>query len=250
MSTHMLLDGNITITHAPADLLRKVREGNTWKNPAFWEAIRQGRNTHDIAAEVTAYRETPDGLVLPRGYLADLLALAPDCQVSDRRTDVLAGFPPLHGVTLRDYQERAVTGALESEQGLIEAPTGAGKTLIGLALLSRLGRRALVLTHSRELARQWREVIATRLNVAAGMVGAGSWSEGEAVTVAMLQTLHRNPERAHELGAGYGVVLVDECHHLPAATFSEVASWLPARFRYGLSATPQRRDGLDVLTRV
>ncbi|CAK0741720.1 ATP-dependent DNA helicase UvsW [Gammaproteobacteria bacterium] len=247
-SSHkVLLHCELTITVAPADLVRIVQEANTYPNPAYLEATRSGRSTRGIDCEIRTYQDLDGTMVLPRGYFADLLALSPDFQVEDRRTDVRVDFPLLQGVTLRSYQERAISDALKAEQGVIEAPTGAGKSLTGLGLLSHLGHRALLMVHSRELARQWREVIATRLGIEAGMVGAGQWEEGEIVTVAMLQTLHRNPERTRDMGKGYGVTLLDECHHVPALTFAEVLSWLPARYRYGLSATPHRRDGLDVL---
>ncbi|CAK0744426.1 conserved hypothetical protein [Gammaproteobacteria bacterium] len=244
----VLLHGTLTITGAPASLVGAVQSANTYPNPVYLEATRSGRSTRGIDREIKTYQDLDGKMVLPRGYLADLLTLDPACfRVEDRRADIQTDFPLLQEVTLRLYQERAVSSALETEQGVIEAPTGAGKSLAGLALLSRLGRRALVVVHSRELARQWREVITARLGIEAGMVGAGQWDEGNTLTVAMLQTLHRNPERTREMGTGYGATLVDECHHVPASTFAEVLSWLPARYRYGLSATPHRRDGLDVL---
>ena len=242
-----LLRCDLTITAAPAALMDAVQEANTYPNPLYLEASRSGRCTRGMDPEIRTYQDLDGAMVLPRGYLADFLTLAPDFQVEDCRTDIRVDFPLLQGVTLRQYQERAISDALKAEQGVIEAPTGAGKSLTGLGLLSQLGCRALLVVHSRELARQWRGVISTRLGIEAGMIGASQWDEGEIITVAMLQTLYRNPERTREMGKGYGLTLLDECHHVPALTFAEVFSWLPARYRYGLSATPHRRDGLDVL---
>ncbi len=244
--TKAVLTANLSLTALPPDLLRTVLAANTWPNPAYQEAVRMGRSIYGLGREVCAYQETVDGVLLPRGYLSDLLAIAPECQVDDRRTDIRVDFPELRA-TLRPYQEAAVSQALATEDGIVEAPTGAGKTLIGLATLARLGRRALILVHANELARQWHRVIATYLEINAGIIGRGKWAEGSAITIATLQTLHRNLERTKKTGEGYGAVLVDECHHVPASTFAEVLSHIPVRFRYGLSATPHRRDGLDVL---
>ncbi|CAK0775983.1 ATP-dependent DNA helicase UvsW [Gammaproteobacteria bacterium] len=241
------LDGNITISGTEPESTRRVMEANTYANPKYSEAIRQGRSVRWIDHEIRTYQETDCGLVLPRGYLSELRTFEPNCRIEDHRTDAVASFPAPQGVTLRPYQLTAVEEALKAEQGIIQAPTGSGKTVMGMSLLARLNRRALVLTHSTELAKQWQEVIRQRLGIEAGIIGGGKWTEGEIITVAMLQTLHRNPERTRQIAKSYGVTLNDEVHHVCATTFAEVLSWLPARYRYGLSATPHRRDGLDVL---
>ena len=244
--TKAILTASLCLTDPSPELLRTVLAENTWPNPAYQEASRMGRSVYGLAREVCAYQETVNGLLLPRGYLSDLLALAPECRLEDQRTDVLVDFPPLRA-QLRPYQETAVTKALHVEDGIVQAPTGAGKTLIGLATLARLGRRALILVHANELAQQWRRVIDACLGIEAGNIGSGKWAEGAVITLATLQTLHRNLARTREMSARYGAVLVDECHHVPATTFAEVLSQIPVRFRYGLSATPHRRDGLDIL---
>ncbi len=240
------LTATIRITDPSADLLRTMVAENTWPNPAYQEAVRMKRSVYGLDRDIVAYQHTSDGLILPRGYLSDLLALVPECPLDDQRKDVLAVFPPFQA-KLRGYQEAAVEKLLCDQDGIVEAPTGAGKTLIGLAALSILGRRALVLVHANELAQQWRRVIKAFFDTEPGMIGGGKWQEGTIFTIATLQTLHRNLERAQQTAEGYGAVLVDECHHVPASTFAEVLSYLPVKFRYGLSATPHRRDGLDVL---
>jgi len=245
------LSGTLKLTDASPELAELVLSANTYSNPAYAEALRVGRSVWRVPAEICTYRddrECDGNIVLPRGYLSELLTLLPKgTPLEDGRTQAKVPFPEFQGVTLRPYQKKVVVAASKAEQGVICAPTGSGKTLMGLALLSHLKHRTLVVVHSKELAKQWREVIHDRLGIAAGFIGDGKWTEGEVITIGMLQTLHRNPERTCEMAAQYGTTLVDEVHHVPATTFAEVLSWLPTRYRYGLSATPHRRDGLDVL---
>lgn len=245
----LILDGELTVCGADSRLVESIRKDNTYPNPARAEAERHGRPCHHLPRLIQTYREVAEGLIVSRGYLGDLLRVRLELYVAiqDRRTTALVGLTELDGVSLRDYQSRSVQAAVRYEQGIIQAPTGAGKTIIGLELLRRQGQRALILLHSRELLRQWREEIRRLLRIEAGIVGGGQWIEGEAITLAMLQTLSRNPERTRELAKGYRLVLVDECHHIPAQTFGQVMAWMPCKYRYGLTATPHRRDGLHVL---
>jgi len=249
--TSIYLAGTLTLTGALPELANLVITANTYINPAYKEALRVGRSVWKIPSEICTYqdnRELNGDIVLPRGYLSEILPLLPDnSRIEDGRTNAKVAFPALQNVILRSYQKKVVSTTLKVEQGIICAPTGSGKTIIGLSLLAHLKHRALVVVHSKELAKQWVEVIGDKLGVIAGFIGDGKWREGEIITVTMLQTLHKNPERTRALAANYGATLVDEVHHVPAATFAEVLSWLPARYRYGLSATPHRRDGLDVL---
>ena len=152
--------------------------------------------------------------------------------------------------TLRPYQSAVVDAATERGSGVIVAPTGAGKTCIGCALMSAHDTPALVLVHSRDLADQWVERVRQFLGVEAGIVGYGKRKNGEPgdearVVVASLQTLARwGWFETHEWGQRFGLVIQDEAHHAPANTYLNVLYGLAGRFRYGLTATPERADGL------
>jgi hypothetical protein len=96
------------------------------------------------------------------------------------------------------------------------------------------------------LLAQWRERLATHLGVDAGQIGVGKQSPTKIVDIAMVQTVTRN-ERAADLLDGYGLVVIDECHHVPAPTVERAVRNLDARRWLGLTATPQRPDGLKVI---
>lgn len=197
-----------------------------------------------------AYSQDNERLSLPRGYIDRLLEMckksAIEFEVEDGCIECPASFHPLKGIALRSYQQRAVGAALRHEQGVIVSPTGSGKSLIGLEIIRKRQQKALILVHRKELAQQWIAVIKERLDINSGFIGDGKWHIGNEITVAMVQTLGMKQE-ALELSLVFGLVLVDEMHHLPCESFYEVLGLFFARYRYGLSATPQRRDGLEDL---
>ena len=193
--------------------------------------------------EISLWRQEGDELIVPRGdFLQNNLDLFEGAIVVDGRVDVPAEFQLLNNITLRDYQEE------RRSIGIIQLPPGAGKTITALELIRRKGQRAIILTHSRELMRQWQDEIKKLMNIEAGTIGGSGWCEGEQVTIAMLQTLFRLPEKLQELVGGYGLVLVEEAHHVgEAETYNEVLNQFPALYRFGITATPFKRSGLDIL---
>lgn len=145
------------------------------------------------------------------------------------------------------YQSEAVEAFLESGHGVVEAPCGAGKTGIGTFLAARLSGRVLVVCHTLELVRQWRDRLATWLpGVTVGQLGGGKKPKEEDIVVASLQTMARwKWGELEAFGRPFDLLICDECHHVPAETWIRVVAALPCRWRLGLTATPKRKDGLE-----
>ncbi|WAR44712.1 DEAD/DEAH box helicase [Methylomonas rapida] len=144
---------------------------------------------------------------------------------------------------LRDYQQRFVSNAMQAGGGVMVAATGSGKTVSGIALAAQLQQRCLILVKSKDLAEQWRAAIEQFTGLNAGLIGSGKDTEGEQFTIATVQTLvKRDLSRLN-----YGMAIADECHNAPASQFYQVINGLNCRYKFGLSATPQRRDGLEMM---
>jgi hypothetical protein len=136
---------------------------------------------------------------------------------------------------------------LRHDIGVLQAPTAFGKTVVAAAILARRGMNTLVLVHRAELLRQWQERLQTFLDVppeAIGCIGGGKAKPTGQLDIAVMQSLVRKGE-VNPLVQTYGQVIVDECHHIAAASFEAILRQVKARYVLGLSATLVRRDGLQ-----
>jgi superfamily II DNA or RNA helicase len=118
--------------------------------------------------------------------------------------------------------------------------------VVGTYLVAARARNTLILVHRQPLLDQWVAQLGMFLGLdpkAIGQIGAGKRRPTGRLDVAMLQSLVREG-RVDDVVAGYGHVIVDECHHVPAVSFERILSEVKARYLTGLTATPRRRDGL------
>ncbi|MPZ96173.1 MAG: helicase [Propionibacteriales bacterium] len=227
-----------------------LRHAASMANPEFAKRQRLRLSTWDAPRFIHSYDETLDGdLVLPRGLLDTARRIVEDddsrVEVEDSRVSG-AAIDLAFTASLTPDQEAAVRALESHDLGVLVAPPGTGKTVIACALVARRERSTLVLVDRKALADQWRRQVQDLLGVKPGQLGGGRAKTRGTVDILTLQTLARRDDLG-ELLAGYGMVVVDECHHLPAAAFDFAVKRIPARWWLGLTATPYRRDGLDDL---
>ena len=245
---HAQLSGMLAVRRAglPPALHASLKHLATLPNPQFHRNQQLRLSNYATPRFIRCYEEDIDSLYLPRGltdHAAEIVGQAGSRLVIEDRRPV----PPAIAFTftgkLRDDQQHAVDRLSEYELGVLEAPPGAGKTVMACALIARRGVPTLVLVDRRVLLEQWRTQLRSFLGVEAGQIGAGRRRPTGMVDIAMLQTVSRVEQPAALLD-GYGLVVVDECHHVPAPTFERALRDVGARWWLGLTATPERADGL------
>lgn len=249
----MTTDRYVRLTDAPAEVVARLKARTTYANPASANSAFytvNGKPVPWIPTEIRVWTETADGdLCLPRGMAREISAMLPAHEV---RVDTVMRKTDLHtsgALVPRPYQTEAVDAILRAKSGVIVAPTGTGKTVIACSLIERLQTHALMLVHTRTLLDQTVARIREHLGIEPGIIGDGVF-DPRPVTVGMVQTLARHtadePVDAAgcRLGDYFGLVIQDEAHHVPAETFARVISMFGARYRVGLTATPERADGL------
>lgn len=182
---------------------------------------------------------------IPRGLAHQLNNFAESyghkIEWEDRRTySEESVHSELDEISVRVYQYTAIDSILKAEQGYWKSPPGSGKTVAVLEAIRRSGQKSLVIVNTTNIAEQWRERARTFLRRDVGLIGDGH-IDLQDITIAMQQTLW---SRIDEFDFDqWGFVCLDECHHLPAETFTEVLSRFPARYRIGVSGTPAKNFG-------
>jgi superfamily II DNA or RNA helicase len=221
-----------------AEQYQQLIKSLTFENPKFKEALKFGRSTHSIPRHIELFEVAFDGsLIIPRGISLEWLNLH---SIEDLRNSHPVYFSST--IESRDYQEKVIKAAIGQNHGLIVAPTGAGKTAMAIEIAARLSERCLILVKSIDLARQWQAAIKQFTGLDCGLIGGGKKQEGEQFTVALIQTLVK-----YEESLDYGLLIVDEAHNIPAKQAFAVINRQAAKYRFGLSATPQRRDNLEFM---
>lgn len=168
--------------------------------------------------------------------------LIPDThEIIDKRVTVPVEFPEFK-YKLRDSQQ-AVYDDLD-DNCIVNAPVSWGKTFAAIAMATKLKQKTLVLTHTTMLRDQWISEVDKTLGIRAGKIGSGVVQMDSPIVIANVQTATK---MALELNSEFGTVIVDECHHTPATTFSNILDKSKARYKIGLSGTLERKDSKHIL---
>jgi superfamily II DNA or RNA helicase len=244
------VDGGIWLPRAevPPKLLEQLITETSVPNPAFEKRRRLGLYLGAEQASLQFIEELPDQIRLPRGAVGLLRRLhGSDLSFEDRRVLPAEQIEVAREPVLRDYQQRAVEALVTASQGVWVLPTGSGKTKTSLGAIARLRTPTLILVGARDLADQWREQVRETLGVEPGLVAGGS-KVLKPITIGMAQSLARMPVAERDALFGrFGFLIVDEAHHAPAVLYRDIVNHCPAKYRLGLTATPEREDGLSPL---
>ncbi|MBI5421318.1 MAG: DEAD/DEAH box helicase family protein [Parcubacteria group bacterium] len=221
-------------------------------NTEYLTKRRLGKSIYNVQKYFKLIDETTDFISLPRGFLQTLIDFLKENKIPYTIRFNISHFEQTSyqsQIKLMPVQVFIVQIAMECDQGVIVAPSGSGKTIIGLELVARRQLPTLILVHRKQLLDQWIERAQTFLGIAKAHIGQYSGTKkklGKQITVGLLQSLARKGDLS-ELKDKFGTIIIDECHHIPATTFREVIAQLNPKYIYGLTATPKRKHNDEKL---
>lgn len=245
------VSNEIEVIHPTADLVKWCKENLVLDNPEYQKKLRMGKWLGNTPKKLVLYKVVGDTYYLPFGCIEKLFDRYKHDVPFNSRIRPIERISYDSSINLFPYQQTAVNEALRHKNGVVVMPCGAGKTQTALELIARLGGRALWLTHTQELLNQSLARAKSVLNIPTstyGTITGGKVKIGKGLTFATVQTLSKLD--ISQYADVWDVVVVDECHHAIGSPtkvmqFYKVLSALNCRYKFGLTATPRRADGLE-----
>lgn len=253
----------IPIEKLSAKAVNHLKRLAAFKNPEFYAKLGMRLPVYNLPRIVSSSEMMDDYLLLPRGCedaaVDFLISNGVDVRTDDKTNpgqEIEVGF----NGTLHEEQKRAVEALEVQRCGTLYATTAFGKTVTAAALIARNKVNTLILVHTKALLDQWRERLEEYLSTdfqpeeqskkrgrrkkfqQFGALSSIENTLNSKIDIALLQSCISDNE-VKPFVRNYGMVIVDECHHAPAVNFERVLREVNARFVYGLTATPIRKDG-------
>ena len=242
-----IVGNEIRVIEPTSDFRKMVESELTVSNPDFARLKKMGKWTGGIPSTIRFYRTEGKDIILPFGCLKEyVFKNIKDVEADFEQTGnvIYTQYVPLY-----EYQDKAVEEALAKRNGILVAPCGSGKTQMGLAIARRISKPTLWITHTRDLMVQAEERAKSIFDLpkeAYGEITEGKVNIGTHLTFSTVQTL----ARVNLDNLKFGCVIVDECHHAvqsykSTSMFAKVMNQISCRYKFGLTATPYRGDGLE-----
>ena len=241
------VSNNIRIKNPSTEIISWCQAHLKLNNPEYAKKARMGFYLGNTPKFLNLYEVHGNEIVLPYGTLKQIQPMIKDA-------DVESNFMPYECIGYGDpiplypYQEKAVEVVKNAHYGILQSKAGSGKTQMGIALIKEFGRRALWLTHTKDLLDQSRERAERYMDKSLiGTITEGKVNIGRGVTFATIQTMCKLDLSQYK--HMWDVIIVDECHRVAGtptqmSMFAKVLNSLSARHKFGLSATVHRADGM------
>ena len=246
----LIISNEITIMDPTQEVRQWVYDKLKVPNPEYANKLKMGLWIGNTPKELKLYRISGNNIIIPYGTYKSLYNTFPNLKDIVTSVDLSANKHVNYNanISLYPYQKNAVESLINANGGILKSKAGSGKTRMGIALICRLGLKTLWLTHTNELLNQSYNAAAEFIDKKMlGKITAGKMQISDGITFATVQTLSKADLNA--LRYEWDMVVVDECHRCSgtvnkATMFSKVLNNLAARYKYGLSATLHRADGL------
>lgn len=213
-----------------------------------WDVIR----FKHVPEKMKFWERIGDKINIPFGCLYAIYDMIKNDEIilnfSSPKYNTIKDLPISSKIKLYDYQEEAVKKLCLAKGGVLKAGCGSGKTITGIELVHKIGERFLWIVHTKDLLNQARkDFLDLYPNMDIGLITEGEFDVGKDGAIATIQTLSKIDPKKYE--HEFNVVIVDECHHCAdrvdsVLMYKKVLSSMNPRYRYGLTATPYRQDGL------
>lgn len=234
---------------------RLIKDSLTYNNPKYIQAKRYGNRKYvSIPPYLTYYKDIDDTtLEVPFGYDSSKIC-GNNLDYFENLNKVNVDYPDIK-ISLREDQQKAMQGFIsfkrplikENHYGIIQLPTGKGKTILAIFMAHYFSQKTLILVHKDDLVVGWKADISKCFDnkVKVGLIKAKSRTVGEQFTIATVQTLSKmSEEELSKYTSQFGMIIQDEVHHVGANSFNIVDKF-NCYYKIGLSATPTRCDGLN-----
>ena len=224
-----------------------MRRTAVFLNPEYFKKLRMHLPLYNIPRYIDCSKETDSELILPRGNFAEITEMLKKAEVEytisyDRETGNKVDV--VFKSELYEEQKTALKALLKSDCGVLSAGTGFGKTVTAAALISERKINTIIIVQNHNLLEQWKKSIKEFLGITAGTIAGGKDKSTGIIDIAIVNSLtEKGSDEVRPRSYKYGMVIVDECHHVSAFTTENLVNSFKAKYVYGLTATPVRRDG-------
>ena len=224
-----------------------LRRTAVFLNPEYFKNLRMHLPLYNIPRYIDCSKENDDYLLLPRGNLPKVIEKLEEAnakyEITDKRETGQKIDLQFTG-KLYDEQKDALKALLKEDVGILSAGTGFGKTVVASALIAERNVNTLILVQSHALLEQWKKAIKQFLDITPGTIAAGKNKSTGIVDIAIVNSLiEKGSDELRHRSYKYGMLIVDECHHVSAFSTENLVASFKAKYVYGLTATPIRRDG-------
>ncbi len=230
-------------------LINFLKDELNFANSEFIIKKKIGRNIFGTERYFKFVEETESEVIVPRGFIGKIIRFCRENKIEhdfidERKKQSAISFS--FNAQLREHQQTVIESISKKDLGVIVAPPGSGKTIVALKIISEKQQPTLIIVHRKQLVEQWIERIETFLGIPKieiGKIGQGKNKVGKKITVATIQSLSKELDKPENenLSTVFGIIIVDECHHIPAETFRNTITKLKTFYLYGLTATPFRK---------
>lgn len=242
----------IEIEQPTEDILNYCKKELVFKNPDYDKKKRMGFWTGGISKTISLYNVYQDKLYLPIGCFEDIWKINPKIEeFTDYAVTKTRNIKS--NIKLRDYQKPCAEALKKYVNGIFVLPAGTGKTQVGLECAALLKQKTLWLTHTKELLNQAKQRCEDNLICTTSTISEGSCDIRGDIVFATVQTLANVIDKGNIKQNEFGLVIIDECHHLATNAesvmmFEKCLNYFSARYKLGLTATLHRADGLEKTT--